>query len=54
MLMFRKYMYSIVIIHIYVIYTLEDIHITSSFPDGVDLTVTFVLKIKIYIIKLIY
>lgn len=49
-------MYSIVIIHIYVIYTLEDIHTTpaSSFPDGVDLTVTFVLKIKIDIIKSIY
>lgn len=45
-----------VIIHIYVLCTLEDIHITpaSSFTDGVDLTVTFVLKIKIDIIKLIY
>lgn len=42
-----------VIIHIYVIYTLEDIHLipASSFPDGVDLTITFVLKIEIDIMK---
>lgn len=45
-----------VIIHICVIYTLEDIHLTpaSLFPDRVDLTITFVLNIDSDIMKLTY